>query len=70
MSAKKMLAYDKVGTSKAGNQGDKEFFKQTLSRLEQVQKQFTGLPRSGRLQGKVCIITGVGSVKGIGYVAK
>ncbi|KAH8108064.1 hypothetical protein BXZ70DRAFT_1015236 [Cristinia sonorae] len=41
-------------------------FKQTLARLQQIQGQFTSTVRGERLKGKVCVITGVGSLKGIG----
>ncbi|THH29952.1 hypothetical protein EUX98_g4240 [Antrodiella citrinella] len=56
--------YSKVGVTKRTNQD--EHFKQTVARLEQIQGQFTSFPRNSRLKGKVCVITGVGSLKGIG----
>ncbi|KAG8829645.1 hypothetical protein FRC17_006233, partial [Serendipita sp. 399] len=40
-------------------------YEQTLRRLEKIQKHLER-PRGDRLRGKVCIITGVGSLKGIG----
>ncbi|KAG8810484.1 hypothetical protein FRC19_004523, partial [Serendipita sp. 401] len=40
-------------------------YEQTLRRLEKIQKHLER-PRGDRLKGKVCIITGVGSLKGIG----
>ncbi|KAI9061665.1 NAD-P-binding protein [Trametes sanguinea] len=43
-----------------------EFRKRTLARLESVKSHLQTAPRGGRLQGKVCVITGVGSLKGIG----
>ncbi|OSD04092.1 NAD-P-binding protein [Trametes coccinea BRFM310] len=43
-----------------------EFRKRTLARLESVKSHLQTAPRSGRLHGKVCVITGVGSLKGIG----
>ncbi|KAI0685194.1 NAD-P-binding protein [Cytidiella melzeri] len=51
--------HNKVPTGEA-------FYKKTLARLESIQGHLKTAPRSGRLQGKVCIITGVGSLKGIG----
>ena len=38
----------------------------TLSRLNQVKTHFEGTKGTGRFQGKVAILTGVGSEKGIG----
>lgn len=38
----------------------------TLARLESIKKHFGEAPGSGRFQGKVGIVTGVGSEKGIG----
>ncbi|CAO1622971.1 unnamed protein product [Sympodiomycopsis kandeliae] len=38
----------------------------TLRRLEVIQKHLESVPRSGRLAGKVAIVTGVGSLTGIG----
>ncbi|KAK7053349.1 hypothetical protein VNI00_003975 [Paramarasmius palmivorus] len=38
----------------------------TLTRIRNVQAHIEGTPRGNRLKGKVCIITGVGSLKGIG----
>ena len=40
--------------------------RRTLDRLQTIQSQLTTAPRAGKLKGKVCIITGVGSMKGIG----
>lgn len=45
-----------------------EAHKRTVARLEKIQSHLNDAPRSSRLQGKVCIITGVGSLKGIGCV--
>ncbi|KAG6903011.1 hypothetical protein C0995_007444 [Termitomyces sp. Mi166 len=47
-------------------QNTEEFYEITTSRIKQIQSQLATSPRSGRLQNKVCIITGVGSLKGIG----
>jgi len=43
-----------------------EFYNKTVARLDKIQKHLSTVPRSSRLKGKVCIITGVGSLKGIG----
>lgn len=43
-------------------------YKRTVARLAVITKQFTGGPCGTKLKGKVAIITGVGSLKGIGYV--
>ncbi|KAG8690552.1 hypothetical protein FRC11_010804 [Ceratobasidium sp. 423] len=46
--------------------GAEEYAKLTVERLQRIQSQLTTTPRAGKLKGKVCIITGVGSIKGIG----
>ncbi|CDO76021.1 hypothetical protein BN946_scf184665.g13 [Trametes cinnabarina] len=43
-----------------------DFRKRTLARLDSIKSHLQTAPRSGRLRGKVCVITGVGSLKGIG----
>jgi len=43
-----------------------DLYKVTAARLEGIKAQLAEAPRSGKLRGKVCIITGVGSLKGIG----
>jgi len=53
----------KVSSSSAGGE---DFYKQTVFRLQKIQSHLETAPRGSRLQGKVCIITGVGSLKGIG----
>jgi hypothetical protein len=40
----------------------------TAERLKRIQNQVSGGPRGGTLKDKVCIITGAGSMKGIGCV--
>lgn len=40
-------------------------YEQTLRRLKKIQDHLSR-PRSNRLKDKVCIVTGVGSLKGIG----
>ena len=44
-----------------------ELYQKTLSRIERIQSQLKTSQRTGLLLNKVCIITGVGSFKGIGY---
>ncbi|CEL60809.1 3-oxoacyl-[acyl-carrier-protein] reductase FabG OS=Thermotoga maritima (strain ATCC 43589 / MSB8 / DSM 3109 / JCM 10099) GN=fabG PE=3 SV=1 [Rhizoctonia solani AG-1 IB] len=48
------------------NVGAEQYAKLTVERLQRIQSQLTTAPRAGKLKGKVCIITGVGSIKGIG----
>jgi ferritin-like metal-binding protein YciE len=40
----------------------------TKARIEKIQSQLDNTARGDKLRGKVCVITGVGSLKGIGYV--
>jgi hypothetical protein len=42
-------------------------YSKTSNRLQKIQAHLQSAPRTGRLRDKVCIITGVGSLKGIGY---
>ncbi|KAJ4483294.1 hypothetical protein J3R30DRAFT_3284020 [Lentinula aciculospora] len=44
-----------------------EFLKSSLARIKKVQSHLDSSPRGTRMSGKVCIITGAGSLKGIGY---
>ncbi|KAI0074372.1 NAD(P)-binding protein [Panus rudis PR-1116 ss-1] len=57
------LSYSAV---KAKTDANEEHYKRSQARLQKIQTHLDSAPRSGRLKGKVCIITGVGSVKGIG----
>jgi len=41
-------------------------YSKTSNRLQKIQAHLQSAPRAGRLRDKVCIITGVGSLKGIG----
>ncbi len=59
------MVYDKVRTA---NKSNEETYKQTLSRIQKIQSHLNNTPRGSRLKDKVCIVTGVGSLKGIGYV--
>ncbi|KAE9411349.1 NAD(P)-binding protein [Gymnopus androsaceus JB14] len=43
-----------------------EFLKSSLARIQKVQSHLDSSPRGVRMKGKVCIITGAGSLKGIG----
>ncbi|KDQ21507.1 hypothetical protein BOTBODRAFT_25951 [Botryobasidium botryosum FD-172 SS1] len=43
-----------------------EAYKRTLARLAHIQTQLLRTPQGNKLEGKVCVITGVGSLKGIG----
>ncbi|KAG7450964.1 NAD(P)-binding protein [Guyanagaster necrorhizus] len=44
----------------------KDYAKTVNARLDSIRSHFTQAPRAGKLNNKVCIITGVGSLKGIG----
>jgi hypothetical protein len=46
-----------------------EHHKHTVVRLARIQSHLATSPRTGKLKGKVAIITGVGSLKGIGYTS-
>jgi hypothetical protein len=39
----------------------------TSARLDKIKSHLSKSPRGNRLEGKVCVVTGVGSLKGIGY---
>jgi hypothetical protein len=43
-------------------------YAKTAERLKRIQNQVSGGPRGGTLNGKICIVTGAGSMKGIGCV--
>ncbi|KAH7874693.1 uncharacterized protein C8R40DRAFT_1107589 [Lentinula edodes] len=59
----KKTIYDNT-RQKAASQD--EFLKSSLARIQQVQMHLDSTPRGIRMKGKVCIITGAGSLKGIG----
>lgn len=44
-----------------------DFRKRTLARLDSIKNHLQTSPRGSRLKDKVCVITGAGSLKGIGY---
>jgi hypothetical protein len=43
-----------------------EHYKRTVSRLASIQSHLATAPRTGKLRGKIAVVTGVGSLKGIG----
>ncbi|RDB24804.1 3-oxoacyl-[acyl-carrier-protein] reductase FabG [Hypsizygus marmoreus] len=43
-----------------------ELYKVTTARLQKIQSQLADAPQGIRLKDKICVITGVGSLKGIG----
>ena len=45
-------------------------YETTLRRLAKIQSHLSSRPRSQRLKDKVCIVTGSGSLTGIGYVLR
>ncbi|KAF8210391.1 hypothetical protein K438DRAFT_2011795 [Mycena galopus ATCC 62051] len=53
-------------STKVPNQPAQEFYSQTKERIAKIQSHLTNSPRGTRLKDKVCVITGVGSLKGIG----
>ncbi|RXW21628.1 hypothetical protein EST38_g4223 [Candolleomyces aberdarensis] len=57
---------DSYSKTRTQSKSADEHHKNTLARIQQIQSQFKDTPGSGKLKGKVCIITGVGSLKGIG----
>ena len=58
-------AFSSIGSKKSGS--DQEHYKRTVARIESIQSHISQSPRRMRLKDKVCVITGVGSMKGIGY---
>ncbi|KIO25326.1 hypothetical protein M407DRAFT_25337 [Tulasnella calospora MUT 4182] len=57
---------EKKSYAKANKADDLERRNRTLQRLQTLQNQLASRPQAYRLTGKVCIITGVASKKGIG----
>jgi len=55
--------YEKI---KAQNNSPEEQYAKTIARIKQIQTQLGSAVRSGKLKDKVCVITGAGSLKGIG----
>jgi hypothetical protein len=60
-----MSQYKKVAAAQASAE---EQYKRTLARVAKIQGHLANAPRAERMKDKVCIVTGVGSLKGIGYV--
>jgi hypothetical protein len=58
-----MNDYKKVATVKMSPE---EMYKRTITRIESIQGHLAKAPRTERMKDKVCIVTGVGSLKGIG----
>ncbi|KAJ7076380.1 hypothetical protein B0H15DRAFT_864346 [Mycena belliarum] len=58
-----MSGYD---TTKAPPANLQQFYENTKARIQKIQSHLANSPRGIRLKDKVCIITGVGSLKGIG----
>ncbi|KAJ7780546.1 hypothetical protein DFH07DRAFT_729355 [Mycena maculata] len=56
-----MSGYDKTRSQESAN-----FYENTKARIQKIQSHLANSPRGTRLKDKVCIITGVGSLKGIG----
>ena len=61
------LAYNQMATNDK-KQGGGESFQRTMARIRTIQSHLSREPRGHKLSGKVCVITGVGSKKGIGWV--
>jgi len=59
------MSYDK--TRSVAKRNPEEHYKHTLLRIQKIQSHLDTAPRSSKLKDKVCIITGVGSLKGIGW---
>lgn len=55
-----------ASSSSSSKSGTDSTYDATLRRLAHIQSHLTRRPRSGRLNGKVCIVTGAGSLTGIG----
>ncbi|EIW82725.1 NAD(P)-binding protein [Coniophora puteana RWD-64-598 SS2] len=51
---------------KGAQASSEDHYKRTLHRVEQIQSHLSKAPRTQRLKGKTCIITGVNSIHGIG----
>ncbi|KAF8161198.1 hypothetical protein B0H34DRAFT_781794 [Crassisporium funariophilum] len=61
-----MSAYDKIRDQQKGAE---EHYATTTARIQKIQAQLENSARGDKLKGRVCIITGVGSLKGIGRAA-
>ncbi|KAJ7178416.1 hypothetical protein C8R43DRAFT_457759 [Mycena crocata] len=64
-----MSGYDKtksISSFPVQPQTAQELYENTKARIQKIQSHLANSPRGTRLKDKVCIITGVGSLKGIG----
>jgi len=59
------MSYDK--TRSGVKEGSEDTYKHTLLRIQKIQSHLDTEPRSSKLKDRVCVITGVGSLKGIGW---
>lgn len=60
---------DKYSRVRGQTSTAEEHYATTTARMKQLQSHLDTAVRAGKLQDKVCIVTGVGSLKGIGYVS-
>ncbi|KAF9529432.1 hypothetical protein CPB83DRAFT_852675 [Crepidotus variabilis] len=60
------VKFDDYNKIRNQTKSTEEHYATTTARMKQLQSQLQTAVRSGKLSGKVCIITGVGSLKGIG----
>jgi len=60
------MSYKKLPSA---SQNQQEFYEITKARIGKIQSHLADSPRGTRLKDKVCVITGVGSMKGIGRAA-
>ncbi|KXN85348.1 3-oxoacyl-[acyl-carrier-protein] reductase FabG [Leucoagaricus sp. SymC.cos] len=58
------MSYDKTRTGPPKSL--EETYKHTLARIQKIQSHLDNAPKGSKLKDKVCVITGVGSLKGIG----
>jgi len=58
-----------ASAAKKQSASSQEYYSRTVARLAQIQSRLATAPRTGKLNGKVAVITGVGSLKGIGRAA-
>jgi len=60
------MSYKKL---QSASQNQQEFYEVTKARIQKIKSHLEDSPRGTRLKDKVCVITGVGSMKGIGRAA-
>ncbi|KAJ7072224.1 hypothetical protein C8F01DRAFT_1205847 [Mycena amicta] len=61
-----MSSYNRARASATDSQATASFHEATKERLAKIQSHLADSPRGTRLKDKICIVTGVGSLKGIG----